>query len=218
MAYRMIYLRINSRGYSSGWASDAERDAFKSESRRIFQNMGWTLHEGRNGTCDTVTQGHQDLYLHPASFSGVLDEDSIPSLQEHLLTAQTFRCYAVDCYEEYRDLSDEEYQAVLESKRDEIAGFILGQYRTKKTSLYIVDSVAEYVAEQFEIRRLCDKDRRNGIGKKFVSGLITQLLQEGRLIAAETSQGQGIRAATAKELRAYRQPAEPVDGQITMTL
>ena len=93
MAYRMIYLRINSRGYSSGWTSDAERDAFKLESRRLFQDMGWALREGRNGTCDTVTQGQQDLYLHPASFSGVLDEDSIPSLQEHLLTAQTFRCY-----------------------------------------------------------------------------------------------------------------------------
>ena len=218
MAYRMIYLRINSRGYSSGWTSDAERDAFKSESRRLFQDIGWTLREGKNGTCDTVTQDQQDLYLHPASFSGVLDEDSVPSLQEHLLTAQTFRCYAVDYYEEYRDLSDEEYRAILESKRDEIAGFILGQYRTKKTSLYIVDSVADYVAEQFEIRRLCDKDRRNGIGKRFVAGLITQLLQEGRLIAAETPQGQGIRTATAKEMKAYRQPAEPVDGQIAMTL
>ena len=218
MAYRMIYLRINSRGYSSGWVSAAERDAFKSESRRLFQDMGWTLREGRNGTCDTVTQGHQDLYLHPTSFSGVLDEDSIPFLQEQLLTAQTFRCYAVDYYEEYRDLSDEEYQAMLESKRDEITSFLLGQYRTKKTSLYIVDSVADYVAEQFEIRRLCDKDRRNGIGKKFVSGLITQMLQEGRLIAAETPQGQGIRTATAKEMKAYRQPAEPIDGQITMTL
>ena len=107
---------------------------------------------------------------------------------------------------------------MLESKRDEIADFILEQYRTKKTSLYIVDSVADYVAEQFEIRRLCDKDRRNGIGKRFVAGLITQLLQEGRLIAAETPQGQGIRTATAKEMKAYRQPAEPVDGQIAMTL
>lgn len=55
MAYRMVYLRINSRGYSSGWVSDTERDAFKSESRRIFQNMGWTLHEGTNGTSDTDT-------------------------------------------------------------------------------------------------------------------------------------------------------------------
>lgn len=108
MAYRMVYLRINSRGYSSGWASDAERDAFKTESCRLFQDMGWTLQEGRNGTSDTVTQGRQDLYLHPTSFNGVLDENNIQSLQEHLLTAQIFRCYAVDCYEEYQDLSDGE--------------------------------------------------------------------------------------------------------------
>lgn len=218
MAYRMTYLRINSRGYSSGWANDAERDAFKSESRRLFQDMGWTLCEGRNGRCDTVTQGYQDLYLHPISFSGVLDEASIPYLRKHLLTAQNFRCYAVDYYEEYRDLCDEEYQAILESRREEIAAFVLERCRTKRTNLYITDPFAMYFAEHFEIRRLCDKDRQNSIGKRFISGLIAQLLQEGRLIAADTSHGQGIRTATEKELRAYQQPAEPIDGQITMTL
>ncbi|MDE7220452.1 MAG: hypothetical protein K2O45_12665 [Oscillospiraceae bacterium] len=150
MAYRMVYLCINSRGYSSGWASDTERDAFKSESRRLFQDMEWTLHEGRNGTSDTVTQDRQDLYLHPTSFSGVMDENNIEPLQEHLLTVQTFRRYAVDCYEEYTNLSDEEYCAALESKRDEIIAFILEQCRTKQTNLYIIDPVATHITEHFD--------------------------------------------------------------------
>ena len=62
---------------------------------------------------DTVTKDRQDLYLHPASFSGVLDEANIPLLREQLSGAQTFQCYAADCYEEYLDLSDEEYWNVL---------------------------------------------------------------------------------------------------------
>ena len=80
MAYRMVYLRIRCNCYhsgygkDSGWTSNAEQAAFKEESRRIFQELGWTLHAGRNGVCDTVTKGHQDLYLHPTSFSGVMDE------------------------------------------------------------------------------------------------------------------------------------------------
>ena len=76
-----------------------------------------------------MTKGQQDLYLHPSSFSGVLDEDNIQSLQEQLSKAQAFRCYHVDCYEEYRDLSDKGCWAELEAKRDEITEYILKKCR-----------------------------------------------------------------------------------------
>ena len=218
MAYHKVYLRIRSSGYNSGWASDAEQAAFKEESRRIFQGLGWTLHAGGNGVSDTVTIGHQDLYLHPTSFSGVMDEANIQSLREHLSKAQTFHCYHADCYEEYLDMSDGEYRAALEAKRGEITSFILEQCRTKRSNLYITDPVAERVAQRFEICRLCDKDRNNGVGNRFVAELVAQLLQEGRLVTAETTHGEGIRTATAKELGARRQSMEqePVEGQITM--
>ena len=74
MAYRMVYLRIRSNGYHFGWTSDTDRAAFKDESRQIFQELGWDLKPGSNGVCDTVINGHQDLYLHLLSFSGVMDE------------------------------------------------------------------------------------------------------------------------------------------------
>ena len=224
MAHRMVYLRINCNCYNSGygkdsgWASDADQTAFKEESRRIFQELGWTLKTGSNGVCDTVTKGHQDLYLHPLSFSGVLDEANIQPLQEQLSKARTFNCYHCDCYEEYQDMSDEEYRAALEAKRGEITDFILEQCRTKRSNLYITDPVAVIVAEQFEVCRLCDKDRNNGVGKRFAAELMAQLVQEGRLVTAETDHGEGIRTATAKELGTRRQPLEQeqVEGQITM--
>ena len=220
MAYRMVYLRIRSSGYNFGWSSDAEQAAFKEESRRLFHELGWTLHAGHNGVCDTVTKGDQDLYLHPLSFSGVLDEANIQPLLEQLSMAQSFRCYHVDCYEEYLDMSDEEYRAGLEAKRGEITDFILEQCRTKRSNLYITDPVAVIVAEQFEVCRLCDKDRNNGVGKQFVTELMSQLLQQGRLISAETAYGEGIRTATAKELGTRRQSMEqePPEGQITMMI
>ena len=127
MAYRMVYLRIRSGGYSFGWTSGTEQAAFKEETRRIFQESGWTLKPGSNGVCDTVTSGHQDLYLHPLSFSGVMDEANIQTLQEQLSKAKTFQCYHLDCYEEYLDMSDEEYHAALEAKRGEITDYILEQ-------------------------------------------------------------------------------------------
>ena len=217
MAYRRVYLRIRCYGYDPFSTRGTDLTAFKTESRRLFQDLGWTLHEGGNGVCDTVTKGCQDLYLHPQSFSGVLDEANIPLLREQLAKAQSFQCYAADCYEEYLDMSDEEYRAILESKRDEITAFTLEQYRTKRSNLYIMDDAAEHIAKHFEICRLCDKNRENRIGRRFASELIAQLLQEGRLVAADTTHGMGIRTATAKELRLCSQPAEQVNGQITMT-
>lgn len=147
MAHRMTYLRIHCNNYDRGWSSDEDRNAFKAESRQIFQTLDWKLHRGRNGVCDTVTKGQQDLYLHPMSFSGVVDDAEVPFLLEHLSTAKTFQCYHVDHYEEYTDLSDEQYWAALEAKRDEITNFILESCRTKRTNLYIVDSVLSCVAQ-----------------------------------------------------------------------
>ena len=187
----------------------------RDRSRRLFQELGWTIKLGHNGGCDVVTKDRQDLYLHPTSFSGVIKEDSIQPLQEQMLAAQTFHYEGVDRYEEYQDLSDGEYQAALEAQRDEITAYILEQCKTKRRNLYIVAPVAEHVATKFEIRRLCDKNRHNKIGNKFVAGLMEELLQKGWLVSAQTSHGEGIRTATDKE-RGARQPVTQVDGQITM--
>ena len=218
MAYRKVYFRIQTYayGYDSGWSSEADKAAFDSECRDLFQQLGWTLHPGSNGVCDTVTKDRQDLYLHPFNFSGVMDEASIQPLQEQLSKGKTFRCYAVDCYEEYADLSDEEYRAALEAKREEITAFILEQCRTKRTNLYITAPVALHFAEHFEICRLCDREQHNAVGKRFMSELIDQLLKEGRLVSAETTHGAGIRTATARELNDHSKPVEQVAGQITM--
>ncbi len=216
MAYRMVYFRIRTEGYASGWSSKAAETMFREESRRLFQELGWSLQTGRNGASDTVTKDRQDLYLHPDSFSGVMEESGIEPLRERLTAARTFRCYAVDRYAEYMDMSDDEYRAELEEKRNEITVFVLEQCRTKRTNLYITDPVALHIAEHFEIPRLCDRDRHNGVGIQFMSELVERLLQQGRLCSAETTHGRGIRTATAKELKKRPQPAEQVDGQLAL--
>lgn len=208
MGYRNTYLRIRS-GYHFSWENEAEQAAFQAESRRIFQELGWTLQVGRNGVCDTVTHGNQELYLHPMNFSGILDEDNIQPLREQLAKAQTFQCYHCDCYEEYVDMSDGEYWAVLESKRDEITAFILEQYKTKRSNLYVTSAVWTNAAKHFEICRLCDKDRNNGVGNRYMAELLEHLIQTGQLVTAETAHGQGIRTATSSPLRKPMESHQP---------
>ena len=84
MAYRMVYLRIRCNGNDPSASGSTDLTTFKEESRRLFQEMGWTVHEGRGGVCDTVTKDRQDLYLHPSSFSGVLEEANISLLREQI--------------------------------------------------------------------------------------------------------------------------------------
>ncbi len=210
MKYRKVYFRIDSKyAYDNGWAGDDEAaNAFRDETRKLFQEGGWTIQLGResSGVCDTAIKGQQDLYLHPMNFSGVVSEDEIPKVEALLARAATFRYYGTDCYEEYLELSDEDYLALLESKKEEIVAVILERYKTKRRNLYKVGEAALGIARQFTVYRLCDKDGNHNKANLYVGQLIEELISDGRLIAAHTRHGTGIRTATEKERQERKPP------------
>lgn len=213
MEYRNVYFRINSRyQFDSGWPTESDDAEFQEETRRLFQSAGWDLNPGGNGVCDIVTKGQQDLYLHPMNFSGVIEMGEVPAIQELLKDAKTFHCYRCDYRERYWELSDEEYLAQLESKREEITQTILEQCRTKRKNLFITDPVAWNIAQKFSVRRLCDKRGWNDLADRFVKELMEQLVQDGLLVTAETRNGLGIRTATDAEI------SSPLPGQQQVTL
>lgn len=203
MGYRQTYFRINSQyQYDSCWPDEKAEAAFRAETRRLFQDAGWTLQPGNSsGVCDTVEKGKQDLYLHPMNFSGVILEEDIPGIEAMLARAVTFRCYAVDCYEAYLDLSDAEYRALLESRKTEIAAAIQEKYRTKRRNLYKVGEGMLGIVQRFTVHRLCDKEGRYDMAGLFVNQLFDEMIADGRLITAKTRQGLGVRTATDQERR-----------------
>ena len=195
MEYREVYFRIRSAyQYDSGWPDKGAERAFREESRRLFQSAGWELHPARedSGSSDTVTKGQQDLYLHPRNFSGVLRTDELPQLRELLAGAHTFQCQGVDCYERYWE-----------------------RYQTKRKNLYVTGPAELSIAKRFSVHRLCDKDGKNNLANRYVGELVERLIQEGRLVTAETRNGLGIRTATGAELR---QREDPLPGQQQMIL
>ena len=218
MEYRKVYFRIRSSyQYDSGWPDEGAERAFREESRRLFQSAGWELHPARedSGSSDTVTRGQQDLYLHPMNFSGVIRTDEIPQLRELLAGAHTFQCQGVDCYERYWELTGAEYLEQLEARRDEIIDAILERYQTKRKNLYVTGPAELSIAKRFSVHRLCDKDGKNNLANRYVGELVERLIQEGRLVTAETRNGLGIRTATGAELR---QREGPLPGQQQMIL
>ena len=197
MEYREVYFRIRSSyRYDSGWPDKGVEHAFRDETRTLFQSAGWELHPARedSSSSDIVTKGQQDLYLHPMNFSGVIQTDEIPRLQELLEGAQTFQC---------------------QDRRDEIIEAILERYQTKRKNLYVTGPAELSIAKQFSVHRLCDKDGKNNLANRYVGELVERLIREGRLVTAETRNGLGIRTAVGEELR---QRGEPLPGQQQMTL
>lgn len=212
MAYRKTYFRINSRYRpSDGWESNCDSDVFWKEVSQVFETIGWTVHTGRDGHCDSVSKDLQELYLHPQSFGGFVLEDEIEELKQTLSNAQSFECYQVDVYEEYIELNDDEYRTRLETQKKEIESAVLEICATKRKNLYKTGAVAMAVADRFAVRRISDKNGNNGLGISYVQDIIMQLLADGRLMAAETKHGMGLRTITEKERSGHRQ--EEVNGQ-----
>ena len=141
-----------------------------------------------------------------------IEMDEIPAIQELLKDAKSFRCYGFDCYERYWELTDKEYLAQLETKREEITHEILERCRTKRKNLYITGPVALNVAQKFSVHRLCDKEGKHNLANRFVGELMEQLVQDGLLVTTKTRNGPGVRTATDAEI------SSPLPGQQQMTL
>ena len=134
------------------------------------------------------------------NFSGIIEMDEIPAIQELLKDAKSFCCYGFDCYER------------LETKREEITHEILERCRTKRKNLYITGPVALNVAQKFSVHRLCDKEGKHNLANRFVGELMEQLVQDGLLVTTKTRNGPGVRTATDAEI------SSPLPGQQQMTL
>ena len=121
------------------------------------------------------------------NFSGIIEMDEIPAIQELLKDAKSFRCHGFDCYERFWELTDKEYLAQLETKREEITHEILERCRTKRKNLYITGPVALNVAQKFSVHRLCDKEAKHNLANRFVGELMEQLVQDGLLVTARAA-------------------------------
>lgn len=166
----------------------------------------------KEGNVELADELNEDLGVTPIQRQAIIEMDEIPAIQELLKDAKSFCCYGFDCYERYWDITDEEYLAQLETKREEITHEILERCRTKRKNLYITGPVALNVAQKFSVHRLCDKEGKHNLANRFVGELMEQLVQDGLLVTTKTRNGPGVRTATDAEI------SSPLPGQQQMTL
>ena len=188
--------------------------SFEKEVREILESQGWTILESEmDGTAPRAIKGKSNLYLHPANFSGVCENAERESLFEVLKTASTFSCDIVNAYEEVHDMTDEQLMSHLQTIRLTVENDLLQALTTKRRSAYFshtgVAGIVASIASGYKIKRLAIEGRRSHGGKDdtspeivnaFVSSVLTELINHGRVKASLTKNGSVYRTARHEEL------------------
>ena len=202
MTYRETYFYLDGDyKHGRGWSGPEAAEAFHDEINRLFTEAGWEIRPGgSSGACDTAVKGKQELYLHPMMASGPVLPEEIPQIEQVLRGASTVRLRETRTFKEYQDMSDAEYRSYLESRKDDMTAAILDRFRTKRRNLYVTGAAADRIAAPFVIPRIDSRNRPIDAAEQYVGSLINELIEEGRLVTADTRHGLGIRTAVKSEL------------------
>ena len=207
--YQKTYFYINSSyKFNSGYPSDEAKRAFREETSALFRALGWEIEAGDGGgVCDTATKGKQSLYLHPMEFSGVILAEEIPAIEAVIKKAKSFQLRETRCFDRYEDMSDEAYAAYLDAHRAEMISAILTAYRTRRRDLFVTGDQSERIGKPFRVLRLASQDQRGDMAYDRVKELIEELVADGRLAAAQTRHGRGLRTDAPEN--AKKPPCKP---------
>lgn len=203
--YCKVYFRIECPAYMQGeypcnFDDDKDRVSFRKEVRAILENLGWYF--SSDYSCEPA-KGKSHLYIHPQNISGEMLKKEVRQLAEAFENNQTFYLRWVDIYDTVFDITDEEYNTYLETKKEEIINLVLKSSVTKRTNKYFyIYNVAKFVADKIRLIRIGDNDGRNyGVGytAKYIIEVIDRLVKDGYLIKAEQNNNVYIRTINKTE-------------------
>lgn len=209
--YKQVYFRIDAPSYYKskygvGFENQEDKKLFFKTITEIFLNDGWEIKKEKyNSGCPTVTKEKQELYLHPQELSGVVKEENIFYIEKLISNSDLFKFEKTDIYEDVFDLTDDEYIKILESKRSEIEKDLLEIYKTKRSNLYITNTVPlSRVLDKYRIKRLSQYIgvySNNNIDWQYIEGMLKDLVNQKKIVTADTKHGMGYRTAKGKELK-----------------
>lgn len=195
-----VYFRIDTIGFdciSGYFAEDNDRKAFHEEATRIIKSFGIVESSG-------FKQNNEYLYAHPQDISGIVEKSKIKAIAEAIDSSQTMKIRWADVYEEYAFISDSDYTAILDSKRQEMAHYIIQNCFTKRTNLFkSAYEIAINAMEKFKVNRINSIEDINNpkMTFKYAMKIIQQLVENGYLIQVLDSDRQLIRSMNKTEQR-----------------
>lgn len=203
--YCKVYFRIECPAYMQGkypcnFDDDRDRISFRKEVREIMENLGWCF---SNDYDCKPTKEKSHLYIHPQNISGEILKKEVKQLAEVFENNQTFYLRWVDIYDTVFDITDEEYNTYLETKKDEVINLVLKNSVTTRTNKYFyIYNVANFIADKIRLIRINDNDGRNyGVGytAKYIIGVINELIKDGYLVKVTQNDDVFIRTINKTE-------------------
>lgn len=190
--YAHVYFRLDSKyKWGEGWTEEEEEE-FNKEIKAIFPTIGWTIIDrNKSYECNEAFKGKAGLYIHPMEITGILLKKDIKTVAELLDAAKTFKLRWVDVYNDVYDMSDEEYEKYLETKRDNVVDYLLHHCGTNRTYKYLrKNNICEIIRRMIKVDRIGDEDRRwsvkrDDLAEKYISKVIDELVEQGYMIGKE---------------------------------
>lgn len=195
-----VHFRIDTIGFdcmSGYFAEDNDRKAFHEEATGIIKSFGIVESSG-------FKQNNEYLYAHPQDISGIVEKSKIKAIAEAIDNSQTMKLRWADVYEEYALISDSDYTAILASKRQEMAHYIIQNCFTKRTNLFkSAYEIAINAMEKFKVNRINSIENINNpkMTFKYAMEIIQQLVENRYLIQVLDSDRQLIRSMNKTEQR-----------------
>lgn len=195
-----VYFRIDTIGFdcmSGYFAEDNNRKAFQEEATGIIKSFGIVESSG-------FKQNNEYLYAHPQDISGIVEKSKIKAIAEAIDSSHTMKIRWVDVFEEFAFISDSDYTAILDSKRQEMAHYIIQNCFTKRTNLFkSAYEIAINAMEKFKVNRINSIEDINNpkMTFKYAMEIIQQLVENGYLIQVVDSDRQLIRSMNKTEQR-----------------
>ena len=167
-----------------------------------MKSLGWEIDD--SSFCMTIRKGKAHLYLHPQDFSGIVLKNDIKRIAEALDDRGTFTIRWVDIYETVYDISDEEYNAYLETRHNELRKLLFECCKTKRTNRYwfrhdIIDGLGrKFRLPLVDCRSVYDS---NSQADEFINRVIDELEKEGYLVTISQNGFDYVRSLNKTELK-----------------
>lgn len=205
--YINVCFRIDVDSYvwkGSFWAFDGNetaKAAFYEQARGVLDSFG-IPEETYSYIREKAMPDMESLFIHPQNISGTIRKSYVEPIAEALDALGGVCVRWVDLYGDVSPMTNKEYRAVLDSKRGEIKEKLLEVFKTKRRNLYITSGGVDKVAAKYELVRRDHKSGRDYFVIGYVQDVLSELVNAGKIIAAETKNGTGYRTATAKDCAA----------------
>lgn len=216
--YFKTYIRIdtpsyyNNNSYGCGFGTEEQEQNYDKAEQEVIDKLGLEVEKGSELTTSRKTYKNycygknNDIFFNPQNISGIMTEEMSLKIAEVVNESNIFqvRKYQdgtlwIDRYEEYLDITKEEYTNLINEKKQEIRDMYLELCKTPRKYLFkSVDTIKDIIFNKVQIETLNKyKEPLND----FLRSVMNELLNNGLLIAHDDKYIRTTQKSELKELK-----------------